>query len=390
MKVLSIGTDRKLFEENSAVSLRSLEYAKKMEELHIIVFSLKSHNLKTRQIGNLYLYPTNSYSKLTYVFGAYSIGKKIIVENKFIRGLSVITAQDPFETGLVGWLLKIKFRLPLQLQSHTDFMSSYFKNSFLNRVRVILAKFLIPKADGLRVVSDKISSSLTRHFSNLKIRPFILPVFVDAHYIENAPITKDLKKEFPQFTFIIFMASRLTKEKKVDTALYAMRGIISNFPKTGLIIAGDGPEKVYLENLVKSLGISNNVIFVGWQDDLISYYKTANTFWLTSAYEGYAMTLIEASFAGCPVVTTDVGVAHDLFIDGENAFICSVGDAGCFTRRTIELVTDNSKRELFKRKIRDSIRDVAISREEYVIKYVSLLENLLKNYSKSSDENGVK
>jgi len=389
MKVLSIGTDRKLFEENSVVLSRSLEYAKKMEELHIIVFSLKNHNLKSRQIGNLYLYPTNSFSRWTYFLGAYSLGKKIIIENKFVRGLSVITAQDPSETGFVGWLLKTKFRLPLQLQIHTDSLDQHFKNSFLNHVRVILAKFLIPKADGLRVVSDKIASSLIKSFSNLKIKPTILPVFVDVSYIENTPITKDLKKEFPQFTFIIFMASRLTKEKKIDTALYALKDIVNNFPKTGLIIAGDGSEKNYLENLTKTLEISKNGIFIGWQNYLISYYKTANVFWLTSVYEGYGMTIIEAYSAGCPVVTTDVGIAHDLFIDGENAFICPIGDVGCFTRHTTELMTDGSKRELFKHKIKDSIKDTVISREEYVIRYVSLLEDLLKK-NKFFDKNSAK
>ena len=60
MKVLSIGTDRKLFEKESAVLERSMDYTSKLEEFHIIVFSLKKHNLSQKDEGNLHIYPTNS------------------------------------------------------------------------------------------------------------------------------------------------------------------------------------------------------------------------------------------------------------------------------------------------------------------------------------------
>ncbi|HEY0221120.1 MAG TPA: hypothetical protein VGC58_02760, partial [Candidatus Paceibacterota bacterium] len=60
MKVLSIGFDRHLFSQESPTLLRSLEYANKTEEYHVIVFSLRSLNLKANKIRNLNIYPTNS------------------------------------------------------------------------------------------------------------------------------------------------------------------------------------------------------------------------------------------------------------------------------------------------------------------------------------------
>ena len=81
LRVISIGTDRKLFEENSAVLVRNLEYVSKMEELHIIVFSLKNLGLEPKNIGNLHIYPTNSTSRLFYVLDAFRIGKQIIENN---------------------------------------------------------------------------------------------------------------------------------------------------------------------------------------------------------------------------------------------------------------------------------------------------------------------
>lgn len=379
MKVLSIGTDRKLFEENSAVLSRSLDYVAKMKELHIIVFSLKKHNLAEKKIGNLYMYPTNSSFRIFYLRDAIKIAKKIIIRNGLNKGDFVITTQDPFETGLAGYKLKRKFNFPLQIQIHTDFLSPYFKNSFLNRIRVVLAKFLIPKADSLRVVSSVISDSVKKEFPNLKPAINILSVFVDTDKIMNTTITKNIKDDFPQLQLVILMVSRLTREKNINIALQIMKKVKLLFPKTGLVIVGDGPEKRNLENTSNKLGLSQNVKFVGWQDNLISYYKSADLFLLTSEYEGYGMILIEAGTAGCPIVTTKVGIADtDFFQNGINSFVCPVGDAECLAGSILKLISNQSKRESFGREIQQSVKSISISREDYIVRYVSLLENLLR------------
>ena len=376
MKVLTIGTDRKLFEEGSAVLARQIAYASKMEEFHIVVCTV-SKGLTEKHIGNLFIYPTNSSSKFGFLMDAYKLGKKIIVQNKFIRGASVISGQDPFENGLMAYRLAKKFRLPIQLQLHTDCFSLYFQNSFLNRIRVKIARFLIPRAQGLRVVSDKIAQSLKQNFPNLKIVPQILPIFVDIQKIIDAPAETSLRQQFSQFNFIILMASRLTKEKEIGTALQVLASFVTDFPHTGLIIAGDGPEKKNLERLAQTLDISDHVVFVGWQENLIPYFKIANLFLLTSRYEGYGMILIEAGASGLPIITTDVGITGEIFQNGVNSFICPVGDVSCFSQRVKELISDNAKRELFKRRIQDSMKSIVIKEDEYTVKYVDILEKLL-------------
>lgn len=376
MKVISIGTDRKFFEDGSAVFARNFDYASKMEELHVIVFSLKKLGLKPKNVGNLYLYPTNSKTRLHYICDTLRIGKEIIGHLNNV----VITSQDPFETGLVGYFLRRKNNFPLQIQIHTDFLSSYFKSSFLNRIRVRIAKFTISRAQGLRVVSKVIETSIKKQFSNLKIIPEVLPVFVDIEKIINTKPTIDIKEKFSQFKFIILMASRLTKEKRINVALGAFQKVISQFPYAGLVIAGDGGERANLENLTRKLGLEKNVVFVGWQDDLVSYYKTANLFLLTSEYEGYGMSLIEAGACGCPIVTTRVGIANtDLFVNNKNALVCEVDDVECIFRSIMDLIMNNVKRELFKREMQDSIKSITIAKEEYTARYVGLLEKLVQS-----------
>lgn len=377
--------DRKLFEEGSDVLLRSIQYSMKMEELHIVVFSLKKHNLKYKKIGNLYLYPTNSSNRINFLFEAYSLGKKIIKSNGLIPGVGVITVQDPMT--IVGYFLSKKFKLPIQLQLHTDIFSPYFKNSlatllnfwYSGLVQVPLTKFFIPRVNGIRVVSQLIKDSIIKNVKNINAPIDILPIFVDINKLVTSYPGRDIKKDFPQFNKVILMASRFTKEKKIDIALESFKNVLSAVPNAGMVICGAGPDEANLKVIVKKLDIENNVVFLPWQKDLVSYYKTADVFLLTSEYEGYGMTLIEAGASGCPIVTTRVGIASsDLFVNDENAYVCEVGDINMITKSIISLLTDQSKKELFKRKIQDSIKNTGLTSEEYTKAYVALLQKLIK------------
>jgi len=377
MRVISIGTDRKLFEEGSSVLARSLEYAKHMEELHIIVFTKKSLNLERKSIGNLHLYPTNSMSRFLYIYDAIRIGRSIIqpalINNPDSRNV-IVSSQDPFETGYVGYKLKKIFKIPLQIQIHTDFLSKNFSKNFLNKIRLYISKKVLPNANRIRVVSSVVRDSIIHKYPKMAQYIDILPVFVDIEKIVNTSPTRNLTVDFPDFKFIVLMASRLEKEKNINTALNAFKKVLEKHPLAGLVIAGDGSEKESLMNIARDLKIDSRVKFIGWQDDLISLYKTADLFLLTSAYEGYGVTLIEAGASGCPVVTTKVGVAKtDLFLNKINSVVCETFDDICIAEGIIETIEDNQARESRKHKMQNDVRLKSMNMTDYSTLYVGLL-----------------
>lgn len=383
MKVISISTDRNIFKENSPVRFRMALQASQFEEFHIIVFSsFWKHGFarqKKVEIGpRAWAYPTRSWSRWFYMRDAFKIAKKIIIGHlKFEIGHSrdvVITSQDPFETGQVGVKLKKLFSIPLQIQVHTDFLSPHFAHRFLNRVRVSMARKTLPQADRIRVVSKRILDSLLESF-NIPIEKIsVLPVFVDVNKIIDTPVAIDLHKKYPQFNFIILMASRLTPEKNIDLGIKSFARVRKSFPKAGLIIVGSGSELSSLKSLVSSLNLEASVIFEEWQSDLISYYKTANLFLLTSLYEGFSMTLIEAAIAGCPIVTSDVGVVGDIFISDEHIAVCEVHNETCFAQNILSMIGNNNKREVFRQSAKArAVEMFAIKKEDYLSKYAELL-----------------
>ncbi len=345
MKILMIGTDKKIFEDSSEARQRMIEYGRLAEQLHIIVFSTRKFQITNSKLQtnsnpsaggqiseNTFLYPTNSFSRWCYIFDAAKIAKKIIGSS---GGKFLITSQDPFETGMAGWLAARKLKIPLQLQIHTDFLNSYFRQeSFLNKIRVLLAKFLIPRAACVRVVSERIKKSLPQ----AKVR--VLPIFIDINKIKNAPIKTNLRRKYPRFDFIILMASRLTAEKNIGLAVEATAEAIKDYPKTGLIIIGNGPEQKNLKFQISNLKINENIIMEDWTDDLASYYKTADLFLLTSNYEGYGRTIIEAVVSGCGVISSKVGIADEILLK-ENIF--EVGNKEQLKEKIIKAVRGELK-----------------------------------------------
>jgi glycosyltransferase involved in cell wall biosynthesis len=378
-KVLSIGRDKNadIFNKDSAVAKRNIEYGRKLEEVHVVVFALKKSGLKSFKLSdNVTVYPTNSISKWFYVLDAVRLGQKIIKDNDFSPQNSVVTTQDPFDCGLVGWVVSSKFNIPLHLQIHTDFLSSYFKNSFFQTVRVMWAKFILPKANGVRVVSKRIADSILNAGIKLKTKPQILPIRIDLDSINVSKTENYMRENFPQFSFVIFMASRLTEEKRIEDALLVLKKIVLEYPTVGLVIAGTGPKFRVLANETKKLGISNNVVFLGQRNDIPDLMKSAQCFLSTSEFEGYGMSIIEAGLSRVPVVTTDVGVANEILKDGLNSFVCRVGDVSCLSSKIIDFINDSALRATISGRLESDVRGIIPSKEKYISDYVDGLNNI--------------
>lgn len=361
IKVLSIGSDRKLFEAGSAVSERIKEYGTLVDELHIVVFALSSLGLREKQLApNVWVYPTQSLSKWLYVHDAAWLGKKIVFEKKFVRGQSVITAQDPFESGLAALKVKRKWRIPLEVQLHTNPFSPYF-SGFLNKIRKMIARKIIRHADSVRVVNVNLKSQIS-NLTSASIR--VLPIYIDKQKIEDSRITFDLHTHYP-WHFILLAVSRLAPEKNLPLALEALALVRHRFPDTGLVIVGSGPEEDRLKLLVRKLKLEGVVEFAGWQDNLTSFYKTANAFIQTSLFEGYGLSLVEAGLSGLPVITTPVGIATELE-HGKNAYIYLPGNASLFADGIIDLIENNHKRESLRISMKHALETKLISKDDYM------------------------
>lgn len=116
---------------------------------------------------------------------------------------------------------------------------------------------------------------------------------------------------------LVIAAGRLVKQKDFATLLRA----ISHLRQTQhvrLAILGDGPLRAELEMLARDLGISDHVLFAGFQDNPYSWMRNGDVFVLSSVAEGLPTVLIEAMACGTPVVSTDCPSGpHDILQGGK-------------------------------------------------------------------------
>jgi glycosyltransferase involved in cell wall biosynthesis len=124
----------------------------------------------------------------------------------------------------------------------------------------------------------------------------------------------------PLFAF----AGRLAAPKALGIALEA----VAKVPGVGLELAGEGDERAALEARAHALGLDGRVRFLGSlrRDEVLALFRRADAALLSSAWENFPHTLVEALAAGTPAIATDVGGVSEIVTDGENGLLVPPGD----------------------------------------------------------------
>jgi glycosyltransferase involved in cell wall biosynthesis len=117
----------------------------------------------------------------------------------------------------------------------------------------------------------------------------------------------------PEKIYLVYVG-RLTQIKRPDRLIDLGRSLKVDHPKTHIIIAGAGE---LLEELTgQSESESLPIKFLGWRNDIDMILSASDIAVLCSDNEGIPLTLIQASQAGLPIVSTNVGSVSDIVIDG--------------------------------------------------------------------------
>jgi len=347
VNVLGIGLDYLMLLDDKVrgdVRERQLEYAKRLESLTLIVYSPKELGLKNQKwADNLWIYPTNSKNKMAFILDALKIAKKICRARK----RDVITTEDPFTTGFVGYLLKRKFKIPLNVQMHIDFYDNpyWIEDEKINRVFNKMGKWLVKRADTLRMGTSREKKKL----ENIGIpveKLYVIPVDskpgnfgrVSGEQIRN----KYCKNKFNK---MILFVGRFTRQKDIPTLLRTFSLVMKNLPATLLVLVGTGKEENNLKTLVDALNLTQNTIFAGAiPHNLIPEYLAAcDVFVIPSIFEGTCIALAEAAMSGKPIVSTDVAGVDDLMINGKTGYIVRQRDYREMAEKIMYLLNNPQK-----------------------------------------------
>jgi glycosyltransferase involved in cell wall biosynthesis len=209
------------------------------------------------------------------------------------------------------------------LQSTLNNYTSWKKHLWL-----FLIYWLYPKADLIIGISNGVCGSLKKALpahAHSKIKTIYNPVVTDdfKHDIEeNRP---DIFPEGAGYKFIT--SGRLTPQKDYPTLLQAFALHLQKYPSSYLAILGEGPLKPDLAELCKKLHIDKNVRFLGFVDAPLAYMKQAESFVITSRWEGFCNVIVEALYCRLNIIATNCpsGPA-EILKHGQLGQLCAVGN----------------------------------------------------------------
>jgi glycosyltransferase involved in cell wall biosynthesis len=184
---------------------------------------------------------------------------------------------------------------------------------------------------------------------------------------ELAP-REELRDSFGMNGMTFAFAGRLTAQKSLGLALEAVAAVDG----VSLLIAGDG-EREPVERRARELALGDRVRFLGAQprDRVLELFRAADASILSSSWENFPHSVVEALAAGTPVISTSVGGVAEVVHDGENGLLVPAGDGAALADAMRRYVSDDALRERLRAAAADSVRaydrDAVFSRIEQAL-----------------------
>ena len=143
-----------------------------------------------------------------------------------------------------------------------------------------------------------------------------------------------------------------------------------------LFIAGEGPERPALEDLIRELDMGGSASLLGLRDDVPDLLRAADIFLMASDYEGLGCAAVEALATSKPVVATRVEGLQDVVLPGETGYLVAPGDAKAFAAAILQLAAQPILREQFGHRGREDAVE-RFSLDRMVRRYENLYKSLL-------------
>lgn len=306
MRVLNVSLDRRVFEKDSAVQKRLVALAEKTGEITVLA---PGKETRCERIGERLTIQSVGGPKILQLLLLWYKGAQELRAKTY----DLITVQDPYFLGLLGYLLSRRFGVSLEIQVH-----GLEKFSGL---RKWLAGYVLKRAGKIRAVSNRLRDFLAKSYKLKANSLYVLPIYTQ---ISVPPRTQ--KRNTVPYPFTFLSVGRLVPVKNIGLQIRALARVAKEIPHVRLRIVGDGPERANLELIASSLKLAASVVFEGEQKEMSRFYEEADAFLLTSDSEGWGLVVLEAAAHRLPLIMTDVGLAREVIKNGESGFIIPVGD----------------------------------------------------------------
>lgn len=291
-----------------------------------------------------------------------SVGRPLPFALSALRGYRLLSRQlaqdgiDVVQTHLPGanfWGLLLAWRgfraVVSTVHSNQEFNYGRADQAWRARLRRRAYREMLRRCAAVVAVSDGVRDSLLAELglgAEAAGQVTVVPNGVEIPEPLDPALAAQVRARYgiPAGDLLVLGAGRLVEMKNFPVLLEAVAALRRTPLRFRVALAGDGPQRPFLERRADELGVSDQVTFTGNIDDLGELMQSASLFVLPSSFEGLSLTLLEAMACGLPVVGTRIAGVTDVVEDGVSGLLVEPGDAAALAAAMRALLSDPSRR----------------------------------------------
>ena len=271
------------------------------------------------------------------------------------------------KAGIIGMLAAYIARVPVRMHTVAGMPlmeATGFKRRILNlveRITYFCATRVYPNSKGLQ---DFIIQSTFCKATKLKVLGSGSSNGIDTSYFDPDQVSENqketLKKELhiKSTDYVYCFVGRLVKDKGIDELIQAFAAISDKNKAAKLILVGHTEADLdpLLPETLRSLEFNENIIEVGFQNDVRPYLSIAHVFTFPSYREGFPNVVLQANAMGIPCIVSDINGCNEIISSGDNGLIIPSKNSSILQEKMELISTDPNQIKLNKTEIRAFIK----------------------------------
>jgi len=239
-------------------------------------------------------------------------------------------------------------------------------------------EFSINNSDVVTSVSESLKQDTLRLFSITNA------IKVVHNFIDTEKYDRESQNECQRIAVakpeerILTHISNFRPVKRIEDVVKIFYNVQKEIPAK-LLMVGEGPEKRNAELLVKKLGISDSVIFLGNSHEIAKILCYTDVFLLPSKSESFGLSALEAMAAETAIISTNTGGLPEVNVHGVTGYLSNLGDVKGMSKNAVSILKDDAILLRFKANAKKHTKQFCLENilPVYEEIYSSVLEKVL-------------
>lgn len=246
--------------------------------------------------------------------------------------------------------------------------------------------FSINESDAITAVSDSLRDETIKSFP-IEKEIHVIPNFVDVKRFHQTDKNHFKQMLAPGGERILVHVSNFRSVKRVPDVIRIFEAVRKEVPGK-LLMIGDGPDRLKVEELARTLGVYDDVRFLGKQEQISEILSIADLFLLPSETESFGLSALEAMACNVPVISTNAGGLPEINVHGKTGYLADVGDVKSMADYAITILKDSDTLLHFKKAAIAHARK--FEKQHIIPRYEVLYEQVIAGYREKRRAEGCR